>query len=1320
MNGFPLAPFLCALKSDGIDVGLRDYLCITAVLKADGPWSMAQLKYVLQALLIKDKDLYLLFSKRFEAFFSLAENAVIAVEDIDRALAELQSLSAPQNRGWVRGFKHRRGILPAISAPEQTFWDDFVGVGYGLAAWLLCVYLVLQFALPQPVIVGPISDASQRPAVSEVLAKKPLPEDFLPVDEVVITHRQAIGPIRSDWVWQKWLWVTAVFTLVLIGYLAYLRHACRIPKPTAPPCKAEKKRLFSLRSLGGKVAPLLSGRFLDHFADALGYVQSDVHSHVIHVDYSIQQTVDQGGVPAVVFQRQRQVRRVVILEDRFSQATWNSAARELACGLITRGISVVQGYFENNPGVFTTSEGQQRYIEDFEDQRRACVFLYFSDSQSLASEHAFVLERLSRWPNVAWMELRERARWDSATTWVEGFLSVYEADEAGLSQALTQFAAETPQVVKRVLPMRPFYGRKALAKNVAHSLGDALRWVQACAMMQPMPLGLADRVRQAFFSTLPAHRVQRMLSLPGTVVNAGGMCFSRPVLAVLRKGFARRWIASEQQRLLRFLLMQLQQAEPSEDHDAIAYLTWRWHCDRIQLQITPDVALASLCALAAVPEMQPMIAVDLQNTVLPDDPRAQVGDDWVPLLTAPTTPLGFQRLGRLAGHSRINILSAFPLSRVQMLVMGSCMATLPVAMLAALYAYTAMRDISTVLQVATDRVTTVVLETRVAGRWQTAGALTQTRKGILPVQLGRVYRLIVDGQYPVALPLEPFDADFSVTLEHRPKPLPCMQTLVPGLRVQRCAQAGSKRLSWRQMWRTFTTQLPPVEAAQRSYRSLVVAFTPDAREQASLSLVKEHVLANRSIDAWYELAQGERMQAGLVALRQELLAGPKAQILFLMDASQLPPAFVDTYNRAVYVSVADPAGMKALVQTLVYSPEFPIVPESSLLALPGSKAAGAGMALVFFHPEVVVATTSAGLEKQIAQAIGDAKTIHAGAYLEEYAKTFGKTPVYQQQYSDWLPLYAALSDNFKAAMKGKMFSDLLATHVSFSGSGLSDLKPLASLSQLQRLNLRNTQVSDLKPLASLSQLQTLFLSGTDVSDLKLLASLSQLQGLDLAFTQVSDLKPLASLSQLQRLQLGSTQVSDLKPLASLSQLQSLGLKNTQVSDLKPLASLSQLQTLYLDFTQVSDLKPLASLSQLQTLFLSGTDVSDLKLLASLSQLQGLDLAFTQVSDLKPLASLSQLQTIYLDFTQVSDLKPLASLSQLQSLGLKSTQVRDLKSLASLSQLQWLDLRETQVSDLKPLHVLHALKKLQFSKQQQKRLSKQITALKAAIPVRIRE
>jgi formylglycine-generating enzyme required for sulfatase activity/S1-C subfamily serine protease len=97
-------------------------------------------------------------------------------------------------------------------------------------------------------------------------------------------------------------------------------------------------------------------------------------------------------------------------------------------------------------------------------------------------------------------------------------------------------------------------------------------------------------------------------------------------------------------------------------------------------------------------------------------------------------------------------------------------------------------------------------------------------------------------------------------------------------------------------------------------------------------------------------------------------------------------------------------------------------------------------------------------------------------------------------------------------------------------------------------------------LKAVGPVTVLSLSGTEVTDLSPLASLTSLQLLDLSGTGAADLAPLASLTNLRYLALRGTRVVDVMPLADLTSLRALDLRDTQVADVSPL-SLGGLQLL---------------------------------------------------------------------------------------------------------------------------------------------------------------
>ncbi|MBE9100776.1 leucine-rich repeat domain-containing protein [Vacuolonema iberomarrocanum] len=92
---------------------------------------------------------------------------------------------------------------------------------------------------------------------------------------------------------------------------------------------------------------------------------------------------------------------------------------------------------------------------------------------------------------------------------------------------------------------------------------------------------------------------------------------------------------------------------------------------------------------------------------------------------------------------------------------------------------------------------------------------------------------------------------------------------------------------------------------------------------------------------------------------------------------------------------------------------------------------------------------------------------------------------------------------------------------------VTDLSPLASLTNLTELTLENTAVADLLPLANLTNLTRLQLRNNQITDLSPLADLTQLTWLSLKDNNITDLSPLASLTNLTWFEFGNSEITDL-------------------------------------------------------------------------------------------------------------------------------------------------------------------------------------------------
>ena len=148
------------------------------------------------------------------------------------------------------------------------------------------------------------------------------------------------------------------------------------------------------------------------------------------------------------------------------------------------------------------------------------------------------------------------------------------------------------------------------------------------------------------------------------------------------------------------------------------------------------------------------------------------------------------------------------------------------------------------------------------------------------------------------------------------------------------------------------------------------------------------------------------------------------------------------------------------------------------------------------------------------------------------------------------------------------------------------------------IDLSYNEITDISPLAELTELMSIDLSNNQVSDISPLSSLKRLEGLSLWNNLVSDISPLSELTELYALVLDENVIGDISALSELTEMQYLGLSDNYISDLSPLASLSDLYQLTLDSNEISDLSPIYGLSNLifvslDNNYLSFRDINEL-------------------------------------------------------------------------------------------------------------------------------
>ena len=168
------------------------------------------------------------------------------------------------------------------------------------------------------------------------------------------------------------------------------------------------------------------------------------------------------------------------------------------------------------------------------------------------------------------------------------------------------------------------------------------------------------------------------------------------------------------------------------------------------------------------------------------------------------------------------------------------------------------------------------------------------------------------------------------------------------------------------------------------------------------------------------------------------------------------------------------------------------------------------------------------------------------------------------------------------------------------GKGAGDIITVADMETLTQFSARGRRISDLKGLEFATNLTLILnLRDNNISDISPLANLTNLEVLLLEGNKISDISPLSGLTNLKTLDLGDNAISDLSPLANLANLKTVRLRNNVLSDIAPLIGLTNLAYLWLDGNAISDISAVAELTNLTELYLAGNPIENASALCPL-------------------------------------------------------------------------------------------------------------------------
>ena len=296
-----------------------------------------------------------------------------------------------------------------------------------------------------------------------------------------------------------------------------------------------------------------------------------------------------------------------------------------------------------------------------------------------------------------------------------------------------------------------------------------------------------------------------------------------------------------------------------------------------------------------------------------------------------------------------------------------------------------------------------------------------------------------------------------------------------------------------------------------------------------------------------------------------------------------------------------------------------------------------------------------------------------------------------------IPLLTSLNASSKSItdLSGlEWFTDL--TNLSLHSNQISDLTPLKCLTNLRLLDLRyNNLISDISPLAAMTEMTQLYLTRNQITDISHLAGMTKLTELWLDSNLISNISYLSAMTELRHLFLGSNQITDTSALSGLTKITWLTLYLNQIGDLDDLDRMTNLRRLRAYSAQISDISGIGGVSTtMRFLDLRYNNlISDVSPLAAMTEMTQLYLTQNKISDISHLAGMTKLTELWLDSNLISNISYLSAMTELRHLFLGSNQITDTSALSGLTKITWLTLYLNQIGDLDDLDRMTNLRQL---------------------------
>lgn len=301
------------------------------------------------------------------------------------------------------------------------------------------------------------------------------------------------------------------------------------------------------------------------------------------------------------------------------------------------------------------------------------------------------------------------------------------------------------------------------------------------------------------------------------------------------------------------------------------------------------------------------------------------------------------------------------------------------------------------------------------------------------------------------------------------------------------------------------------------------------------------------------------------------------------------------------------------------------------------------------------------------------------------------------------------------------------TQLDLAGNEIVDLTPIKNCKKLEKLDLSSQfssleyrELSDISPLANLTNLKVLRLKSNDIQDVSVLKNLTNLEELDLfgnrkiksieGFEKLTNLKklflnrtrsikditPLKECKNLQQLSIQGNKVDNIDALKDHKNLEKLDISSNNIKDITAISSSVNLTELLASGNKIENILAIKDLVNLKTLHISENKISDISSLEKLTNLTDLDLSNNPISSVDALKNLTKLTELKLvRANNVKDFSAISYLKNLEDLDIISSGVKDISFLNGLDKIDEMSLQYNDITDPKPLENLKSIRELKL-------------------------